>query len=69
LLAQSESTTSRAAQLASDLDRLGRPRSLAEIAREAAEVDLDRLRAFTRDRLDLDWIEDRSEVHLGPTAS
>jgi predicted Zn-dependent peptidase len=69
LLAQSESTTSRAAQLASDVDRLGKPRSLADVAREAAEVDLDRLRAFTRDRLDLDWIEGRSEVHLGPTTS
>lgn len=68
LLAQSESTTSRAVQLASDVDRLGRPRTLAEIAREAAEVDLDRLRAFTRSRLDAAWIENRTEVSLGPDA-
>ena len=69
LLVQSESTTSRAAQLASDVDRLGRPRSLAEIAREAAEVDLDRLRQFAASRLDAAWIENRTEVSLGPEAS
>lgn len=66
LLVQSESTTSRAAQLAADIDRLGRPRTLAEIAALASEVDLDRLRAFARTRLDAAWIADRTEVSLGP---
>jgi len=67
LLAQSERTSSRAAQLAGDVDCLGRPRGLDEIAREAAAVDLDRLQAFTARRFSSEWIAGRSEVHLGPT--
>lgn len=69
LLVQSESTASRAAQLASDLDRLGEPRTLAEIAREAAKIDLDRLREFASSTLDAAWIENRTEVSLGPETS
>lgn len=66
LLSQSERTSTRAAQLANDVDGLGRPRSLAEIAEQAATVDIDRLRAFTASRFSPDWIAARTEVHLGP---
>jgi predicted Zn-dependent peptidase len=68
LLAQSERTASRASQLATDVDCLGRPRSLDEIAAEAAAVDLDRLRAFTEARFSSEWVARRSEVHLGPAS-
>jgi len=66
LLAQSESTESRAMQLASDLDRLGRCRSLREIEADAAALDLDALRSFVERRFVPAWIERRSEVRLGP---
>jgi len=69
LLTQSERTSSRAAQLASDIDCLGRPRGLDEIASEAAAVDLDRLRTFVSATFLPEWIEGRTEVHLGPKPS
>ncbi len=69
LVAQSESTTSRAVQLASDYDRLGRARTLAEIAESASRIDLARLEAFAASHLDEAWIEARSEVRLGPPRS
>ncbi len=66
LLVQSERTSTRSAQLASDVDHLGRPRGLDEIAAEAAAVDLDRLQAFLAKTFTSAWIARRSEVHLGP---
>lgn len=45
-----ESTEARASALAGDLFRLGRPRSLAEVAAEIDAVTLDRLNAYVAER-------------------
>jgi predicted Zn-dependent peptidase len=50
LVFSGESTSARAAALASDQHRLGRPRSLADIARAIDAVTFDGLRAYARRR-------------------
>ncbi len=50
LVFSGESTSSRAASLAGDMHRLGRPRSLDELAGEIDAVTLDRVNAYLRTR-------------------
>jgi predicted Zn-dependent peptidase len=50
LVFSGESTSSRASALAGDVYRLGRPRSLGELAREIDAVTLDRVAAYLRTR-------------------
>lgn len=50
LVMQGESTAARAASIAADQFRLGRPRSLGEIAAEVDAVTLDQLNAWLRER-------------------
>jgi len=63
---QGESTAARAGQLCSDFDRLGRGRTLPQIAAEAEALDRAGLERFIADRLGAAWRENRTEVSLGP---
>lgn len=59
-----ESTAARAGSLASDIDRLGSPRSLDEIAARYADITLDRLNSYLAERT----LGDATIVTLGPDA-
>lgn len=64
LVMQGESTPARAAALASDYDRLGRSRSLDEVARAIDEITLDALNAYVEEREIGEW----TLVTVGSTA-
>jgi len=50
LVFSGESTAARAAALAADMHRLGRPRSLDEVAREIDAVTLEKVNAYLAGR-------------------
>lgn len=64
LIFSGESTSARAAALASDMHRLGRPRPLTEIAASIDAVTLERLREYAQRRK----IGAMTSVSLGPVA-
>ncbi|HMN96472.1 MAG TPA: pitrilysin family protein [Phycisphaerales bacterium] len=64
LVMQGESTAARSASLAGDQFRLGRPRTLAEIAAEVDRVTLDELNAHAAARR----FEPMTQVSIGPNA-
>lgn len=58
-----ESTSARAASLASDYHRLGKSRTLDELASESAKITLDELNSYVKRRA----ITEQTIVSLGPT--
>ena len=66
LVMQGESASARAAAIATDVHRLGRPRSLHELAAEAAGVTFEAVDSYVRGALRECWQRDRTLVVVGP---
>lgn len=66
LVMSGESTNARAGALAGDWYRLGRARSLAELAAEVDSITLDRLNAYIAQSLGASWRMTRTAATIGP---
>lgn len=67
LVMQGESTAARAAAIASDVHRLGRPRSLDELAQAVEAIDLESLNRYVTGTLAREWAKGATLVVVGPT--
>lgn len=68
LVMSGESTSARATTLAADWYRLGRPRSLDELAGEVDAVTLDRLNEAIARRMGASWRAEMAAATIGPKA-
>lgn len=66
LVMQGESTAARASTIATDIHRIGRPRSLDELAQAVEELDLDALNRYVTGTLAAEWAKGATLVVVGP---
>lgn len=66
LIMQGESTSARASAIASDVHRIGRGRSLAELTREVDAIDLQSLDRYVKGPLAERWSAGHTFVAVGP---